>query len=124
MAVGKKLRTMVVEHIEFRNNVLHGDWMIGYGNEEGIADPKYMRMKPGSLKNPLTNTAVPPDELEAKAEQLKELTAWVIEFTNWTHLPNSVAQFGEMRASDLFTITDGSVRRNGPRAANSTGPQI
>jgi hypothetical protein len=121
--VGKNLRLRVHAAITYRNDMLHGDWFIGFADEETILDPTFTRMKPAS-ETSLRSETISAADLDLKAKDLHGLAKWVVEFANLARVPNASFPGIKTTVSDLFTVHGKEVRRNGAQSGTVGQPMF
>jgi transposase len=117
--VALELGKRVGKAIEQRNDIVHGDWFVGYLSGFGGTprDPALWRIKPSRHKGPFKWTDYPVTDLEVLADGLHELRQLVAEFGAvclGTHPLGLGPELRSPRVRDLFIFRDGAVRREGP----------
>lgn len=125
--VEKSLRKRVVETIEKRNDVAHGDWWIGIlrANATDMIPPKLVRIRP--LRENYEKTEnLSASDIDAQTDEIIDLINVIEEFGRLalglpvhTTSPDGKLGYehGVFRVSDVL-VKDGSViTRSGPRAS-------
>lgn len=114
-AVARQLRKEVLDEIQLRNDIAHGDWWVWGDMDTTAAFPtSLIRLKPGRAKAPRTITSFSASDLEAATARL-------------THLSQHVGEFGQIalgvypfarnvRVRDIFVVRGKQVLRQGPKA--------
>jgi len=112
LKVGKAIRKKVVETIEFRNSLAHGDWDIGTHDGEGTTyPPTLLRVRPGSSGNQWRNQQLEPSELDQKSDELEVLRHDIFFYGHTAG--GFMFQGHGHRPSDVFVIRDGTAIRAG-----------
>lgn len=79
-AICSKLRKGVSEEIGERNNLLHGDWLIGFWTSDTGPIQRLVRMKASRQTTPVDERTVNPDELNEIATRVERLAGVVWQF--------------------------------------------
>lgn len=128
----RALRGRVLNEISRRNDLLHGDWMIGWVSSTGVErpdgveeqitrelPPTLTRVKPGrSGAQKSTQQEIAIAELEAEASRVRELRHTVEDFLRLVEGRTCTVpgvQFVSLR--DVYVLHKGALTRTGPRAA-------
>ncbi len=115
--VAVRLKKEVVDTIKERNDLAHGDWLIGlsgvtFGSGD---DPRLLRTKPGRRAGAWVEMVRPVHEIDAAAEKVIYLDGDVGEF-GWLCLglhPLKHFQGLEVRVRDIFRFSKHRVLRTG-----------
>lgn len=128
----RALRTRVLEEITRRNDLLHGDWMIGWisstgvelpdgGVEQVVRDrpPTLSRLKPGrSGAEKRTEEEITVAELEDEAIRVRDLRHTVEDFLRVLEgRALTVPGMEPVSLHDVYVLTKNGLARTGPRAA-------
>jgi hypothetical protein len=99
-AIWAKLRKNVLDETTERNNIAHGDWLIGHwvGDEKPIP-PRLLRIKASSQKEPFKQRDVTAEELQQIANRVRNLAVAV-----W-QLGCACTRPGEKRVRELLELT-------------------
>jgi hypothetical protein len=110
--IGKLVRKRVIEAIEFRNSVSHGDWLIGFHDGEGTTFPPIVsRVRPGSSGSQWRSEELTARDIDGKSDEL-EVLRHDIHYYGGT-AGGMLFQGHGWRPSDIFVIRDGAVVRDG-----------
>jgi hypothetical protein len=121
--IASVLSEAVNRTIEQRNDIAHGDWMVGAltaGGESVIA-PRLVRIRPARKKEMTKVSVYAPEDLDKVSAAVRELSERVVDFGNLC-LGILVAQQGSAdpaavpRVRDVLVNKNGQVLREGPMA--------
>jgi hypothetical protein len=118
-AVANILSRQVNEAIVERNNIVHGDWWIGFASQDAteMDDPVLLRISAARKQGPFVRRELGPTQLDAMSDNLTALRHLVAEFGDLTIGIRRVHE-GE-RVSDFLIVDAKEVRRSGPKANSS-----
>jgi len=111
-----KLEDEIKDHIQYRNDVVHGTWDILTGGEGGEPEAvaRLWRTKPGSRTNAQIITNVTPGELNAKSERLLAIRGFVYEIAPIVF--RNDALYDGKRLANFYSLVGRRVERDGPDA--------
>lgn len=128
----RTLRAQVLKEVSRRNDLLHGDWMIGWVANTGVErpdgtveqitrdlPPTLTRVKPGrSGAQKKTEEEIAVTDLEAEAGRLRTLRHTVEDFLRLIE-GRAVALPGieVVSLQDVYALKKGELTRSGPRAS-------
>jgi hypothetical protein len=119
--VAKVLSSRVSAEIKVRNDIAHGDWTVNawrFGRTPPGTSELH-RLRPARKAGFIELIQVNAKELEARCNELEALASQVLEYSL---LCFGVLDWEGYRVSDVFTVEDKVVHRNGRRAANVRRP--
>lgn len=127
--VSVTLEDQVSDVIQFRNDLAHGEWFVGWGSTDAAFPdpPKLRRTKPGTRRGPaMTSVTLTVDEMDRRSEALIVLRRMVYEYAALAagQYP-SLTQELDLRVRDVFVTRGKDVYREGPGVASGragTGP--
>lgn len=110
--IGKLIRKRIIDAIEFRNSLSHGDWLIGVHDGDGTTYPPMLsRVHPGSSRGQWRSKPLTPRDIDQKSDELEVLRHDVHYYGGTAG--GILFQGHDWRPSDLFVIRDGVAVRDG-----------
>ena len=127
----RTLRARVMKEITRRNDLLHGDWMIGwvsgtgYEHADGTVEqvvrelpPTLTRVKPGRSGAKIQNEEILTSELEAEAQRLRNLRHTVEDFLRVLEgRARVIPTLEPVALGEVYEVRKGELTRTGRRAA-------
>jgi hypothetical protein len=127
-AIARTLSNAVADEITRRNDYTHGDWWIGWGNEEsGMSEPQLVRTKPTRKEGPVRTDLLAASTIELAAVRLVELRNLVGEFgfvclQQWMYDPLTGLTPGQIiRVRDVFAVEGTGAGRRVIRRPDAQG---
>jgi hypothetical protein len=136
-AVATKISEDVSAAISMRNDVTHGDWLVGYftitpDEPSEILPPSLVRIKPHRKPDPITTQEFTVEKIDALTDGLYELLTTVYEFGRLAfgygiqHVSAqgvSTVKAGAVRVGDIFTLHPGNTKSGEKARVVRDGPQ-
>jgi hypothetical protein len=119
--IASVLSEAVNRTIEQRNDIAHGDWMVGAIYEESVIPPRLVRIRPARKKDMTKVSEYTPEDLDKMGTEVRELAERVVDFGDLclgvsAAQQQSADQAVVPRVRDVLVNKNGTILREGPKA--------